>query len=47
MITAAESRATFWKYPPGSAWTVYVTIGKKDVPVHKSAEGEYTLGKIN
>lgn len=47
MITAAESRAAFWKYPTHSAWTVYVTLGKKDVPVHKSAEGEYTIGKID
>lgn len=47
MIIAAESRAAFWKYPPNSAWTVYVTLGKKDVPVHKAANGEYTIGKID
>jgi hypothetical protein len=47
MIAAANDRAAFWKYAPEGPWTVYVTIGKKDVPVHKSEHGEYTIGKID
>lgn len=39
IIAAAESRAEFWRYPENGPWTVYVTVGKHEVAVHKSSEG--------
>lgn len=47
MIAAAEERAAFWKYPADGPWTVYVTLGKKDIPVYKSGPDEYQIGKTD
>ena len=45
IFAAAESRAKFWRYRPQGPWTVYVTVGKRTVTVHKDSEGNLSIAR--